>query len=151
MDNPTYQHQQPLNLARKVHLMFQKLKGLTELTAIGQGAYYALTGLWAILGIKSFQKITGPKTDIWLVKTVGALVIAIGAALGMAGLRRNETPEITVLGAGSAAALGAIDVVYVACKRISPIYLLDAIAEAGIITMWVLGRERNGKNKPSDA
>ena len=130
--------------------MFQKLKGLTELTALGQGVYYALTGIWAILDIRSFQKITGPKTDIWLVKTVGALVVAIGAALGMAGLRRNETPEIAVLGAGSAAALGAIDVVYVARKRISPIYLLDAVAEAGIIVMWVLGRKLNDK-KPGDA
>jgi hypothetical protein len=127
--------------------MTPKLTGLTQLTALGQGAYYALTGIWAILGIKSFQKVTGPKTDIWLVKTVGALVVAIGAALGMAGVRRNDTPEIAVLGAGSAAALGAIDVVYVVRKRISPIYLLDAIAEAGIIAMWVLGRKRNDETK----
>ncbi|HKP51718.1 MAG TPA: hypothetical protein VJ183_03605 [Chloroflexia bacterium] len=118
--------------------MTSRLTGLSQLTALGQGAYYALTGIWAIVHIKSFQKVTGPKTDIWLVKTVGALVIAIGAALGMAGLRRNETAEIAVLGTGSAAALGAIDVVYVARKSISPIYLLDAIAEAGIIAMWVL-------------
>jgi len=130
--------------------MLHKLKGLSQLTALGQGAYYALTGIWAILDIKSFQKVTGPKTDIWLVKTVGALVVAIGAALGMAGLRRNETPEIAVLGAGSAAALGAIDVIYVTRKSISPIYLLDAIAEAGIIAMWFLGRKRNDKKTPGD-
>jgi hypothetical protein len=150
MDNSTYSIQ-PLNLARKAHLMLHKLKGLSQLTALGQGAYYALTGIWAILDIRSFQKVTGPKSDIWLVKTVGALVIAIGAALGMAGLRRTDTPEIAVLGAGSAAALGAIDVVYVARKRISPIYLLDAVAEAGIIAMWVLGRKRSDKNKQGDA
>ena len=112
---------------------------LLRLTAIGQAGYFIVTGLWSLLGIKSFQKITGPKTDIWLVKTVGVLVIAIGAALGMAGVRRNASAEIPVLGAGSAAALGAIDVVYVARGRISPIYLLDAVAEAGIIGMWALG------------
>ena len=37
--------------------------------AIGQGAYYALTALWALVHVRSFQAITGPKTDLWLVKT----------------------------------------------------------------------------------
>jgi len=42
-------------------------------------------GIWSLVSIGSFQKVTGPKTDVWLVKTVGVLVIGVGAALGLAG------------------------------------------------------------------
>jgi hypothetical protein len=55
-----------------------------------QGWFYVLTGLWAIVDIGSFQAVTGPKTDLWLVKTVGVLVgviiIAIASPLGLAAI-----------------------------------------------------------------
>lgn len=105
---------------------------------VGQAVYYVITGLWAQVSIGTFQKVTGPKTDLWLVKTVGLLIIAIGAALGVSGRRRNPTPEIPLLAVSSAAGLTAIDVIYVAKGRISPVYLLDAIAEVGLIGLWAL-------------
>ncbi len=43
-----------------------------------QGIYYVATGLWPILNMRSFEMVTGPKRDKWLVKTVGALITAIG-------------------------------------------------------------------------
>jgi hypothetical protein len=52
---------------------------MTTWIARVQGWFYLLTGLWAILDIDSFQRVTGPKVDLWLVKTVGVLVIVIGA------------------------------------------------------------------------
>jgi hypothetical protein len=113
-----------------------------RMIAAGQAGYFVVTGIWSIVGINSFQKITGPKVDTWLVKTVGALVIAIGAVLGMAAWRRNGQPEIPALAIGSAAGLAAIDVVYASRGRISPIYLLDAIAEAGLIVGWLLALRR---------
>jgi hypothetical protein len=106
--------------------------------SLGQAIYYALTGIWALVSIGTFQKVTGPKVDTWLVKTVGALVIVIGGVLGMAGLRKRATPEVPVLAVGSALALTGIDVVYVARKRISPVYLLDALGELMLVGMWVL-------------
>lgn len=102
----------------------------------GQGIYYALTGLWAIVNIGTFQKVTGSKVDIWLVKTVGVLIIVIGAVLGLAGKRGEPVPEVPLLAVGSAAGLTAIDVIYVAKKRIRPVYLLDALAEVGLIGLW---------------
>lgn len=104
-----------------------------------QGAYYAATGIWSLVSIGSFQKVTGPKTDLWLVKTVGTLVTTIGGALMLASRRPEEpTPQTMALAAGSAAGLATIDAVYVAKRRISPIYLLDALAEAGILGMLAL-------------
>ncbi|HEX8220396.1 MAG TPA: hypothetical protein VF914_14465 [Chloroflexia bacterium] len=109
---------------------------LYSLLSGGQGIYYALTGLWAIVNIGTFQKVTGSKVDIWLVKTVGVLIIVIGAVLGLAGKRGEPVPEVPLLAVGSAAGLTAIDVIYVAKKRIRPVYLLDALAEVGLIGLW---------------
>ena len=55
-----------------------------------------------------------------------------GSVLSAAG-RRAETPELLGLAAGSAAALGVIDILYVARGRIAPTYLVDAAVEAAIL------------------
>jgi len=106
--------------------------------AIGQGVYFAATGTWPIVDMRSFEAVTGPKVDKWLVRTVGVLVAAIGGALISAGARRAVTPEIAGLAIGSAAGLGLIDVIYASRGRISKIYLADAAAEAAVITAWAL-------------
>ncbi|MEO6457540.1 MAG: hypothetical protein ABIO92_04615 [Chloroflexia bacterium] len=120
---------------------------LSQYLALGQSAFYVLTGIWPIFSIGTFQKVTGPKTDLWLVKTAGTLITVIGSVIGLAGYRRRVSPEIGLLAVGCAAGLAAIDVVYVAKKRISPIYLLDAIAEGGLIALWALvwPTEKEGK------
>lgn len=56
--------------------------------------------------------VTGPKTDIWLVHTVGLLLVAVGVVLRLAAIRQRVTPEIIVLAVGAALALTAIDLVY---------------------------------------
>jgi hypothetical protein len=107
--------------------------------ALGQGIYYFATGVWPLVSIRSFEAVTGPKTDRWLVKTVGVLVSVIGLVLVLAGRRRRVTPEATLLAAGSAAGLAAIDTIYATRGRISKIYLLDAVAEVALIAAWVIG------------
>lgn len=110
--------------------------------ALAQGAYYVLTALWSLLSIGTFQKVTGPKTDVWLVKTVGVLVGVIGTVLGVAGLRRRQSAETELLGAGSAGVLTLIDVYYVAKGRIPRVYLLDAFAETLLACCWAIVRYR---------
>lgn len=101
-----------------------------------QGGYYAASGLWPIVSLPSFYAVTGPKREGWLVKTVGALVTAVGGTLLFAGARRDKSPVVPALGAGSAAAFTAIDVWYGAKGTISWIYLLDAVAQVGLIAGW---------------
>ncbi len=113
--------------------------------SLAQGAYYVLTGVWPLVSIGTFQKVTGPKTDLWLVKTVGVVVGVIGGVLVMAGYRRQTAPEIPILAAGSAAGLAGIDIVYVLKKRISRIYLLDALAELVLIAGWALAWLRGNR------
>ena len=33
-----------------------------------QGALYVVTGVWPLLHMASFEAVTGPKTDDWLVR-----------------------------------------------------------------------------------
>ena len=62
---------------------------------------------------------------------------AIGGALGIAGYRRTQTPEIGLLGAGSASGLAGIDAYYVARGRISAVYAIDALAELAFLGCWI--------------
>jgi hypothetical protein len=69
--------------------------------------YFFVTGVWPLVSIDSFQKLTGPTIDLWLVRTAGVLVGAIGVTL----------------------ALGARNV------RRSP--MIDAVAEAVLTVAWL--------------
>jgi hypothetical protein len=104
---------------------------------MGQGAYFLATGIWPLVHMRSFLRVTGPKRDLWLVRTVGALIAVTGATMLSAAQRGRVTGEIAFLGAGTAAALGAVDTIYTSRGRIPPVYLLDALAEAGIVALWL--------------
>jgi hypothetical protein len=67
---------------------------------------------------------------------VGALAASIGATLLAASRRGPIAAETKQLALTSAAAFFAVDVVYVARGRIKPIYLADAVAEAGLVVLW---------------
>ncbi len=109
--------------------------------AIGQGIFYLVTGIWPLLNMQTFQMVTGPKADRWLVKTVGVLISVVGGVLLLAGVRRDTSPEVPILATGSALGLAAIDAIYVARKRISPIYLLDSAAEIALVLAWLWNRK----------
>lgn len=107
-----------------------------RLLAAFQGAYFLLTGIWPLLSIASFQAVTGRKTDLWLVKTVGVLIIVIGLVLLLAAWRATFSAEVIFLAVGSAVGLMGIDITYVTRRVISPIYLLDAVLKIGLLLLW---------------
>jgi hypothetical protein len=122
----------------------QRSRGIAILLAWFQGIYYVVAGFWPIPAIDSFMLVTGPKTDIWLVKTVGLLLVAIGAVLCLAARRRRVGLETSVLAIGAALALTVIELVYVANGTISGIYLLDAVVEVCLAIGWLLTAARGG-------
>ena len=94
-----------------------------------QGAYYVLTGVWPLLSRRSFEAITGPKADWWLVQTVGLLAASAGIAL-LAGSRCERPSGATrTLGALTALSFASIDTLHSLRGRISKIYLADAAVE----------------------
>jgi hypothetical protein len=110
----------------------------STIIAIAQSAYFLMTGVWPVVHIRSFLRVTGPKHDLWLVKTVGVIVAVIGGAIGLGGWRKALSPAIILLAIGSAGGLMFVDVIYVAKRVISRIYLLDAAIEVVLIVGWVV-------------
>ena len=95
-----------------------------------QGLYYFLSGLWPLISIQSFMLITGPKQDIWLVKTVGVLITSSGLVLLYNALINPEiSMEVLLLACCNALMLSAIDIHYVKAGTIRRVYLADALIE----------------------
>jgi hypothetical protein len=112
-----------------------------------QGLYYLVTAVWPLLSVESFQRVTGPKSDHlvadppteadhWMLNTISGLIVAIALVLLAAAWRQKPSFEVGLLGVLSAAALVAIDLVYVGRGTIRPIYLADAAVEVGIMAAW---------------
>jgi hypothetical protein len=111
-----------------------------ELILTAQGAYFVVTGLWPVVHMPSFEAVTGPKVDDWLVKMVGLLAAVIGGTLYTAARRRNQSFEVVLLAIASALAFTLIDAWYSLAGRISLIYLADAVVEIVIIVLLVRSR-----------
>jgi hypothetical protein len=105
-----------------------------------QGVYYLVTGLWPIVHMASFEAVTGPKTDDWLVETVGLLAASIGATLVVHA--RGPTAPAFVLAAATAASFAAIDIVHTVLGTISPVYLADAVVQAAFLALFGVARAR---------
>jgi hypothetical protein len=113
--------------------------------ALVQGVEYMVAGMWALVHVESFQKVTGPKRDVWLVHVVGALVTVIGAVIASGALRRKMSPEVPMIGAGSALALGAVETWYGLKRRISILYVIDGVFQAAFVLAWLAtGRRKRG-------
>ena len=68
--------------------------------------------------------------------------MAVGGALARTPKSR---PRNRILGMANDAGLTAIDIVYVARRRIAPVYLLDAVAELAIIGGWLAAATGAGR------
>ena len=112
-----------------------------------QGLYYLATGLWPLIDVKSFMIITGYKTDIWLVKTVGALIIPIALTiLSNLFIRTNPLPAL-ILCLSSAIAFTSIDLYYSLTDVINDVYQVDAVLQVcfaltAIISLINVSRSR---------
>ncbi len=102
---------------------------MIRLTIACQGLYYLVTGIWPLVSIATFEAVTGPKTDDWLVQTVGVLAAAIGCALLLGTRRRSPAAETHALALLAAAAFAGVDIVFSLAATISPIYLADAVLQ----------------------
>jgi hypothetical protein len=103
-----------------------------------QGIYYLFSGLWPILHIKSFMWVTGPKTDLWLVKTVGAIITTIATVLLFAFANNELTNAIKLLSILSAAAFAFVDFYYPLKGVISKVYVVDGVIQILLMICWLL-------------
>lgn len=109
-----------------------------RILALVQGIYYVATGAWPIFGMSSFIAVTGPKETLWLVITVGVLLLVTGVVLLTSAVRGWVGLEGFLLAVGDASGLAIIEIVYVFGGQIPPIYLVDAIFEIVLVVAWLL-------------
>ncbi len=119
--------------------------GSARRLALAQAVYYGSTGVWSLAHRRSFEAVTGPKADYWLVRSVGALVTSVAAALALGAARGRVGPELRLLGAGSALGLAAVDAAYALTGRVRRVYLADAALELALAAAWAAPR------RPGDA
>jgi hypothetical protein len=112
-------------------------KKLFPLLIIAQSSYIFVTAIWPIIDIESFMYVTGPKTDIWLVKTVGALLIPVSLSMVSHFRTNGEKFPALILGAGTASAFICVDLYYALSDVISDIYLIDAALEVFFLCLWI--------------
>jgi len=107
------------------------------------------SGVWPLLSSRTFQAVTGPKRDVWLVQTVGALIGVVGGTLAVAvATRQHGTATVRTLALGSALSLAAVDVYFVARRRISPIYLVDGVLELALVAAWLVPESPGHRSRP---
>jgi hypothetical protein len=88
--------------------------------------------------MESFMKVTGAKTDVWLVKTVAILLVAISLSFLTALFSRSSLLPTVVLAASCCIALTAIDCYYALNGTISKIYVADAVVELILLAGWLI-------------
>jgi hypothetical protein len=110
-----------------------------RLLLIVQGFYTFITALWAIVDIDSFMDITGPKTDIWLVKTLSIVLVAVGLTL-VSHLKEPDKPVLPaiILGCLTSVGLAIIDFFYSSRNTISFVYATDGIIEVAFFIGWMI-------------
>lgn len=101
-----------------------------------QAAYYVASGLWPLLSYRTFERVTGPKREAWLVKMIALITVVIGGVLATDPDGRAR--QTRLLAVGGAAAYAAVETWYAGVRRrIRPVYLLDAVAEAALLAAWL--------------
>lgn len=124
------QHKAENVLSGKALKFFRLLIGI-------QATYIMTTALWPLLHIESFMDVTGDKRDVWLVKTVGALLIPVAICLFTHLLFQTDHRPAMVLGLLTALAFACIDFYYALTDVISDIYMADGMLELLFAAGWL--------------
>ncbi|WP_187281502.1 hypothetical protein [Nonomuraea sp. C10] len=104
--------------------------------ARAQGLFNMACGLWPSLSMSSYEKVYGAKTDRFLVRTVGSLLVGVGLNQLRAAARPEGLPYAKRLGTSAALTQLRLDLINVFTGRVPPTYLIDAAAQAGWLYAW---------------
>jgi hypothetical protein len=118
--------------------------------AWAHGGFHVLSGVWPLVDMGSFERVSGPKVDRWLVRTVAGLLVVNGLTQIAATRDRDGLRSARRLGQGTAGVLGAVDLVYGIRGRISRVYLADAVIELAWIWAWTHA-QATGEDSPGSA
>jgi hypothetical protein len=109
---------------------------LYKITLWLQGLYTFLTALWPIVHMESFMEVSGYKTDVWLVKTVSILLLAIAICMLLSASSRQNIP-VVILALIVAVGMAYVDFYYALNDTIWNIYMADGIIEILFVLSWL--------------
>ena len=101
-----------------------------------QCIYTFITAVWSLVDIESFMLVTGYKTDIWLVKTVGAILVSISLCMTTHLFIRTDHLPVVILAIFSSIGFICIDFYYALNDIISNVYLADGFAQILFLLGW---------------
>ncbi len=101
-----------------------------------QSIYTFITAVWSLVDIESFMLVTGYKTDIWLVKTVGAILVSISLCMATHLFIRTDHLPVVILAIFSSIGFICIDFYYALNDIISNVYLADGFAQILFLLGW---------------
>lgn len=104
-----------------------------------QGIYFFITLVWPVIHIESFMWVTGWKTDIWLVKTVSALLLPYSLICFWIAFNQKSISSLIILtmlttGLG----LATVEIYYYLNGTIRWVYFVDALLQLVFIIWWLL-------------
>lgn len=108
-----------------------------KLFPLFQFLYYLITSVWPLVHIQSFLVVTGDKTDIWLVKTVGALLLPYCILLLYITFNKKRNRIIALSLLGVCLAFLVIDLYYYFNNTITAVYLIDAFIQFIFLIYWL--------------
>jgi hypothetical protein len=111
---------------------------LTAYPPLAQGFYYLLLGVWPLVSLSTYQRLTGHGGDLPLAEVVGVLMLVIGGTLCLAAYRKQGSPEVLFLAFASAGGVVLLDIHFLS-RGLSAVYLVDAVIEVGLVLFWVYG------------
>lgn len=107
--------------------------------AVLHGLYNMIGGLWPLLHMDSFEIVTGPKRDEWLVRTVAGILLFIGLLLLHDALvRRRVDRTLRLVAGGIAGVLGIVAVAGSLTRVISFVYTVDGTIHCLFCVAWAV-------------
>lgn len=109
---------------------------LTRLLIGLHAAYLLIGGAWPMVHMSSFEAVTGPKDEHWLVRSVAGILLVISITLfAQLGKGRIEYAAITTA-MGASFVLAVVGFITVMAGVISPIYLADGAMHFFFFACW---------------
>ncbi len=98
---------------------------LSRYLILAHGGYLCIGGLWPLIHMDSFEAVTGPKVDEFLVRSI-ALILLLTAAVLFSQLHGKELElSAVIMGMGISLILGSIAIISAALGYIRAVYFLD--------------------------
>lgn len=107
-------------------------------------AYSMVGGAWPLVAPRHYERITGHKSDKWLMSAISLHFEVTAAVMARAALTERVTPEVATLVVGSSLSMAGLSLVNVARGRIPSVYLMDAVGHLVLCAGWIAGARRPG-------